>query len=1583
MKQGGARLKKKNSKTGRFLTRGLAGCAAFVTAYMLVLPAITKSVHLSGELDGLDVRVETNDNVLPVDTQLQLERVWLPDEEPTDDVSHRLTEDETERILTAALGGSEEYEAKILKAVDISLNYNGNEIEPEDQVRLFLKSDLIREAEQPVVVHLTNSGEAELLEARTTEDGEAMIQFGAFDEEEPAVSDGDAGETDAVSDGTDGETGETLDSDAENTDETLGSDAKDTEETLDGDTDETAKISGSDTGEAADVPDGNADETAKAPGSDTGEAADVSGGDASGVSGGSEDAADGSDEISVTTDGFSVYAIVDLLPREGQDLEFTDSVGGMDVCVTAPYTAFPEGTTMEVSLVENENVIDNVSETVQGEFDVLRAVDITFYNAEGEVIEPAEPISVVIKLQEALDAEKSKLIHIGANETSVMDNATFEEGQVQFDSDEFSTYVIIITLGEPGEQVYHGDGVTITVTYGADANLPKGTEMTVRELEEGTEEYDEYFERTREALNLEGDEVPEENITVEDQLNALFSGGYMLESARFFDIELNYQGEKVEPAAPVDVTIAYDEPVALAAEESESELKIVHFADEGTEIISDVTVEGVAISYQQESFSVTGVAASNVAYNYGNGGWYFDRNENGVLLADMQFVYRYVDKDSTTPQFQIMYPGNFDSGTKSNDWKYPGETGFPNKIVSKDSATLRAGTTIEEILKALATSPNQSSNQYRSNVTTVTFLMQATYEVTDANWTENGERKGGLQETEVWTGEFYKGWGTQITPWKDKNIVIKRDEGKWRNDLGTELIKITGKPGYPIHAREKVEINNGASTNVAVQVAGISSEGEHSLLMMEKNSKITGSGQKGTGVKLDNGGSLEFFDQSKVSNMGCAVEQVNGKLRLKTSPDPIGEANGNVIGLKLHHGQSIGKWYPDISGISKVPVYLVDIDRWNSGDIIMDSGYYWSDEIDPNAGHTRMFAAILETDLGQYTGQIDNRKFSIQNGNELGSSLGVEFYRGSSTLNNKDEYPVGNEHYPVLRFCRSTVLNTRTGIWYRTLYDAVNDNNPIMSVTDKPHSIEEGDTLVFYGNTIEDRNIEIDKNLTIRSSFNSEKGDTNRCGKACTATLSNGAGITVAEGKTVTFGGNGTTTADGSTGTVVGETKGLTLNGSSGGSNIITNNGTLNLKSDVTLASAKNYAVSHQGVEFHLYEGAKLTESGTAEVYLKDNGYFITLETDTPNDGNITRVKLDGTVKNGRDVVLQGEMTLNGEYLEKFPLEPYANQDEYEYVYNPEGSDTGGEPVLELKLRETLVINITKVDKDDQRPLQGAAFQIQYSEGKEKGQIVEIANVKQKGTTDDKGLLQLSIREGKYTLVETAAPNGYEFSNEVKYDFTVSKLKDGNGNVIKDNNGDDILVITDNNNFEFKGNNTYSIKIENTAKTATVQFVKTDGGSGKLAGAEFKLYDKDPTVNLDAESIFTGNSGADGIVNWTSAEGGSSIDTLNLKALTPYYLKETGVPDGYMGMENYATILLTEDAEGKILKLTITGSNLVASNVPNGNEPYIITVVNTPGVVLPSTGGKGTWMLTMTGILLMTGAMVVTLWYRKKATKRH
>lgn len=1264
----------------------------------------------------------------------------------------------------------------------------------------------------------------------------------------------------------------------------------------------------------------------------------------------------GVDELSGMTDSFSVYAIVDLVANsQGSEenvstepFEFADSTGNVDVHVSAPASAFPAGTTMRLSMVETGDVMNTVSQAVGGEIAVVQAVDIAFCNAEGVEIEPSEPINVTMRPHGTeIDAENSKLVHIGAEETTVVDNASFDGEQVTFDSDEFSTYAIIIILGAPGEHIYEGDGVTIKVSYGKDAGLPNGTEMVIRELEKGTPEYEEYFARTEKALNMDEGEIDKENISLGDQFEYLFGGGYKLTDARIYDIELFYNGAKIEPAAPVNVETHYDD----ADKVDDENMKIVHFADDGTEIISNLDVKttkksGATISYQQESFSVTAMA---MASDRGNGGWWFTDANNPARNQTHRLRFRYNYNNSGV--FEMGYPGNYKvSPYKDNaDWSWPGDPGYP---FAKESGRLEEGTTIEAIMKALATAARSNAGEYYQSCAGVDFLMYGTYTVDDANWKANGSRNDGFAETEVWTGEFYgSSWGKPLSnggAWKDKSISITR-----ATDFNGPLIHITSSSKHPVHARTHVVINNSASGQTAVMIEN------EALLMMEVDSHIIGGNNKngavGTGVYLDKGGSVEFFDNSFVTNMNVAVEQKNGKTRLKTSPNPFGESNGrynmndgNTTGVALWPGQSIGKWIGTLSEKMKpVPILLRNLDEWKSGDIVMDSGRWWRDEVHSGAAHDEMYGAVVASDLG-------SNKFYFQKP-EGGVNMALEYYSGGKEYTSDTvTKPAGGEQiigprerYPVIRFTRGTVYNANTKIWYRTLYDAVNNENPMITdMTDnslkKGRKVQSGDELVFYGSTVEDKIVTIPEgvtNLTIRTSNEKEMSNDSRSGSACTAEIQKG--IVIEDGADVTFRG--------------GDRGGLTLD-SSGADTIITNNGTLNLKDGVTLGKGK-YGVKQNGT-FNLYEGVRFENNAIADVRLEaenpgEINKYITLHAANP----ATNVKVElANQFNGRDVVVQGDdkVDLGEGFLGKFPL-TNLDSENYKYVYNGTGGPNGTR-ALELKQTGSALIKITKVDSEDiNTKIPGVKFTIYDSENRE--YTAPLTDDKNPHVTDENGETSITVKKGVYTIKETQYASGY-VNSEVTCKFEITSADDERFELnILEGGFDEFRKVDDTN---------FIVTVKNTPKMEEVQFVKTDGAK-PLVNVEFEMYDRNPATDQDAQPAYIGKSNDKGEIVWKD-----NLQKLNFRIQKDYWLVETKTPAGYAPLP--VTKITIEDDDN----YTVTTDNICVTGQKENDGTVKFTVVNEAGKPLPNTGGIGTTIYTAIGLALIVIAGLAFLAARNR-----
>ncbi|MDO4615443.1 MAG: hypothetical protein Q4B15_07425 [Lachnospiraceae bacterium] len=136
---------------------------------------------------------------------------------------------------------------------------------------------------------------------------------------------------------------------------------------------------------------------------------------------------------------------------EGDAQTFEDTVEGITVHVEAPAGAFPGETTMEVSPVEREAVLDAISQTIDGTIANVEAVDISFYDQDGEEIEPALPIRVLMSSQ--LIAKKDEaptVVHIRDNADAdvvpVDESAETSDSEVVFETASFSVYALVYTV---------------------------------------------------------------------------------------------------------------------------------------------------------------------------------------------------------------------------------------------------------------------------------------------------------------------------------------------------------------------------------------------------------------------------------------------------------------------------------------------------------------------------------------------------------------------------------------------------------------------------------------------------------------------------------------------------------------------------------------------------------------------------------------------------------------------------------------------------------------------------------------------------------------------------------------------------------------------------------------------------------------------------------------------------------------------------------------------------------------------------------------------------------------------------------
>lgn len=165
---------------------------------------------------------------------------------------------------------------------------------------------------------------------------------------------------------------------------------------------------------------------------------------------------------------------------------------------------------------------------------------------------------------------------------------------------------------------------------------------------------------------------------------------------------------------------------------------------------------------------------------------------------------------------------------------------------------------------------------------------------------------------------------------------------------------------------------------------------------------------------------------------------------------------------------------------------------------------------------------------------------------------------------------------------------------------------------------------------------------------------------------------------------------------------------------------------------------------------------------------------------------------------------------------------------------------------------------------------------------------------------------------------------------------------------------------------------ETKTYTFKVDVVKTDGDNKVLDGAQFKLYNAKTggneiaLVNVSDGFYRLAKDGETGVESITTVNG--RLEIKGFDANTNYYLEETKAPDGYNKL-------------AERVEIAVKDANLEAS-VSNGTwVSGGVHVVNKTGDLLPSTGGMGTTLFYVIGVVLVAGAAVLLI-VRKRTDSR-
>lgn len=173
----------------------------------------------------------------------------------------------------------------------------------------------------------------------------------------------------------------------------------------------------------------------------------------------------------------------------------------------------------------------------------------------------------------------------------------------------------------------------------------------------------------------------------------------------------------------------------------------------------------------------------------------------------------------------------------------------------------------------------------------------------------------------------------------------------------------------------------------------------------------------------------------------------------------------------------------------------------------------------------------------------------------------------------------------------------------------------------------------------------------------------------------------------------------------------------------------------------------------------------------------------------------------------------------------------------------------------------------------------------------------------------------------------------------------------------------------------------NEPEVYTYGFNLTKNGENEtLAGVEFNLTDVNG-VNIKfsgTNNVYTYDEDASNETLVTGAGGKLTVKGL---AAGTYYLKEIKTNDKYTLLANPVKIVIS-NADGDT-KAQITIDDGTSVNIgtadENGDAWFEIAVQNNKGFSLPETGGMGTYLFTIGGIVIMAGAAFALIAMKKRA----